>query len=237
MAKSKKMDQKLTDRFSKKSGNKRKEGVKEMRIFFLIVCEGAKTEPNYFRSFPGQINNVVYELQFDGGGINTIQVVDKAIELKNKSQQPFDRVWAVFDKDDFKETYFNRAITKGQENGVRCAWSNEAFELWFLLHFQYRNTPMPRIDYAKEIAKAINEKQQSKSYSYAKNAKDMYGLLQQYGSEDDAIRYAEKLCQSHYDDNYAKHNPCTTVHKLVNELRGKDEDLNREIEEKYKTGE
>jgi hypothetical protein len=25
-----------------------KEGTRELRAYFLIVCEGAKTEPNYF---------------------------------------------------------------------------------------------------------------------------------------------------------------------------------------------
>jgi hypothetical protein len=237
MAKRKQLDKSLTDRFSQKKNRQRKEGVKELRVFFLIVCEGEKTEPNYFKSFPGQVEEFVLNLQFGGGGISTIKVVDEAIKLRDKSPQLFDRVWAVFDKDSFKDADFNTAIHKGEQNGVNCAWSNEAFELWYLLHFQYRNTPMSRNDYANAISKAVNEKQKVKSFRYTKNSKEIYKVLQQDGNEDDAIRNAKKLYDTHTEATSALQNPCTTVYKLVEELRGRNALLNEEIKQKYEKGE
>lgn len=238
MAKRKQLDKNLTDRFSRRKGRQRQEGVKELRVFFLIVCEGEKTEPNYFKSFPGQVEEFVLDLQFGGGGISTIKVVDEAIKLRDKSPQRFDRVWAVFDKDSFKEADFNTAIHKGEQNGIGCAWSNEAFELWYLLHFQYRNTPMSRSDYANAISKAINDKQSSgKPFRYAKNSKNMHEILLQHGSEEEAIENAKRLHKTHTGTAYALHNPCTTVYKLVEELRGKDPQLNQEIKNKYEEGE
>jgi hypothetical protein len=237
MTKRKSLNNSLTDRFSRKNSRRRKEGIKNLRVFFLIVCEGEKTEPNYFKSFPFQVKDFVFDLQFGGGGISTVKVVDEAIRLRDKSSIQFDRVWAVFDKDSFSDENFNTAIFKGEQNGVNCAWSNEAFELWYILHFQYRNTPMPRNEYESAISAIVNDIQGSKTYRYAKNAGDMYDVLQQYGDEDAAIRNAKRLYESYSDTAYAQHNPCTTVYKLVEELRGKCEKFNQEIKEKYEKGE
>ena len=59
----------------------------------LIVCEGEKTEPNYFKSFPE--NPEVYDaLDVTGLGNNTVAVVKKAIELRDaaeKKNEPYMR--------------------------------------------------------------------------------------------------------------------------------------------------
>lgn len=54
------------------------------RRWFLIVCEGEKTEPNYFRSFP--VDTKVIKLDIKGEGKNTKSLVKKAIEWKNKDE-------------------------------------------------------------------------------------------------------------------------------------------------------
>jgi hypothetical protein len=51
------------------------------RKWFLIVCEGEKTEPYYFKSFP--VDPTVIKLDIKGEGKNTKSLVEKAIELKN----------------------------------------------------------------------------------------------------------------------------------------------------------
>lgn len=110
MARVIKIDNALQKRHEYKK-NKRKARTVICRI--LIVCEGEKTEPNYFRSFDRyRKGNVVYELTLDGGRMNTVGVVDKAISLRDKANIPYDRVWAVFDKDGFPAKNFNTAIAK-----------------------------------------------------------------------------------------------------------------------------
>ncbi|MDR2823957.1 MAG: RloB family protein, partial [Prevotellaceae bacterium] len=130
MARAIKIDNALQKRFSK---SRQKSKHREIRVSFLIVCEGAKTEPNYFKSFPKQVGKYVFDIQTDGIGMNTLSLVEKAIELRYNSVQKFDRVWAVFDKDSFPAENFNAAISKAKSNNISCAWSNEAFELWYLL--------------------------------------------------------------------------------------------------------
>ncbi len=121
MARTIKIDNALQRRFAKQAKESRS---RELVTYFLIVCEGEKTEPNYFKSFPKKVGKFIYDVEFEGGGISTQKVVEKAIELRDKSKQKYDRVWAVFDKDSFTPNSFNSAILKAKANNISCAWSN-----------------------------------------------------------------------------------------------------------------
>ncbi|MGC1630516.1 MAG: RloB family protein, partial [Gelidibacter sp.] len=184
MARTIKIDNALQKRFSKKQGKRKKS--RDLVTYFLIVCEGEKTEPNYFKSFPKQVGKVIYDIEFDGGGISTLKVVEKAIELREKSKQKYDRVWAVFDRDSFKASSFNSAVLKAKAHNIECAWSNEAFELWYLFHFHNRITAMTRGEYRKAIEDAVNEKlgKKKKAFQYKKNDTSMYSLLNKLGSQE-----------------------------------------------------
>ena len=84
-------------------------------------------------------SDLVYEIKSEGGRINTVDVVNLAIQLRDKAKKegnPYDSVWAVFDKDSFPDDKFNQAIKKAEANGIGCAWSNEAFELWYASNVQ-----------------------------------------------------------------------------------------------------
>jgi hypothetical protein len=236
MARVIKIDNALQKRFSSKQNNNKKN--RELVAYFLIVCEGEKTEPNYFRSFPKQIGKMIFDIEFEGGGISTIKVVEKAIKLRDNSKQKYDRVWAVFDRDSFSANSFNSAISKAEANGVFCAWSNEAFELWYLLHFQNRNTAMKREEYQKAIENAVNKKSGTpkKLFIYKKNNTEMYALLQKLGNQDLAIKRAKKLKEEIEGKNFASYNPQTQVFQLVEELIGRSERLNEEIRTKYAEG-
>lgn len=197
----------------------------------LIVCEGEKTEPNYFRSF-GRINRggIVYDIECNGGKINTIQVVNKAIELRDKAineNKPYDSVWAVFDRDSFSAKNFNAAIQKAESNNIHCAWSNEAFELWYIFHFANRITSMSRKEYQNAITDFISKNK--KGYSYRKNDPNMHSYLNQYGNESQAIKFAETQAKSFNHMRFAEHEPSTWVYRLVRLLRGEDETFNKTI--------
>ncbi len=231
MARTIKIDNALQKRFSKQEKKKKKELIS----YFLIVCEGEKTEPNYFKSFPRKIGKIVFDLEFDGGGISTLKVVEKAIELRDKSTRKYDRVWAVFDRDSFKANSFNSAIKKAESNGIHCAWSNEAFELWYLLHFHNRTTPMSRDDYKKAIEDSINSKlpKSAKKFVYKKNDINFKQTLDKYGNVENAIKWARDLSIIINDEKFANHNPQTMVFKLVEELLGKSKKLNKELVDKF----
>lgn len=208
-----------------------------IRCRVLIVCEGSKTEPNYFNSFSMMKNSssFVFEVFPEGGGISTLAVVDKAIELRDKAVKdgrPYDSVWAVFDKDGFPDSDFDNAIVKAEQSNIGCAWSNEAFELWYVYHFDYRSTPMSRKDYAKVITERIRTRLGDKKYKYVKNDKEMRNYLSRCGcDENQVIHRAENLANEFNNSRYHKHNPCTTVYKLVRLLIGEDVDFNEKIKQ------
>ena len=62
--------------------SERRQDVYKLRKRFIIVCEGEKTEPNYFSRFrvPKQIISII------GLGANTVTVVEKAIEERNRNR-------------------------------------------------------------------------------------------------------------------------------------------------------
>ena len=147
--------------------------IREQRKWFLIVCEGEKTEPNYFKSFP--VNKEVIDLEIYGEGQNTKTLVDRAIELKDEGKYNADNndeVWCVFDRDSFPAKNFNVAMTNAQHNGINLAYSNQAFELWYLLHFHYYDTAIFRKDYKKMLTKLLGHKYEKNSTKIYEELKD-----------------------------------------------------------------
>ncbi len=183
------------------------------RRWFLIVCEGEKTEPNYFRSFP--VNKNLIRLDIKGEGKNTKSLVEKAIELKNKDQyDENDQFWCVFDryknpKNPNDSQNFNSAITLARNNGIDVAYSNDAFELWYLLHFHFYNTGTSRKDYPDKLTELLGHK-------YQKNSETIYEELKD--KQENAIKNAKQLLQKYDRSNPESDNPSTTVHLLVEEL-------------------
>ena len=208
------------ERREAKASKKRKENVREKLVRFLIVCEGTKTEPHYFEALIKNYISTVREVTIEGEGRATVALVDRTLEIKQelerKNAMSFDRVWVVFDKDDFDD--FNDAIKKANKLGFHSAWTNEAFELWYYLHFEYLDTGIGRADYIKKLEEAFKEKLGDSHFEYKKGNPDIYSLLQQYGREDLAKRFAQQLRGRYTGTDYAAHKPCTMVDKLVEEL-------------------
>jgi hypothetical protein len=188
-----------------KSSFRRKTEIRELCKRFLIVCEGEKTEPNYFKAFP--TNTRVLSVQIEGTGCNTVSLVRRAIEKKDGDD--YDEVWCVFDKNSFSTQQVNRAIQLAQNNNIQVAFSNEAFELWYLLHYHYFNTAITRNDYVDRLTNLLGSR-------YEKNRCDIYDLLKDM--TDVAIANANRLLDQYKPRRPAHDNPCTTVHLLVQRL-------------------
>ena len=197
---------------------RRQTKTRETRKRFLIVCEGEKTEVNYFKAFtvPKKI-----EVTVRGEGKNSLSLVNKAIQIIDnlKKDDSFDQIWCVFDKDNCSKEQFNQAERLAKQKNIKIAYSNEAFEIWFILHFQYLDIATSRSEYLTILTNQMKKygllNEQEK---YEKNREDMYEKLKPYQTT--AITNAAKLIQDR--DKEKKHsfdaNPSTTVHELVQEL-------------------
>ena len=197
---------------------RRQTKTRETRKRFLIVCEGEKTEVNYFKAFtvPKKI-----EVTVRGEGKNSLSLVNKAIQIIDnlKQDDSFDQIWCVFDKDNCSKEQFNQAEGLAKQKNIKIAYSNEAFEIWFILHFQYLDIATSRSEYLTILTKQMQKYGLlNKKEKYAKNREDMYEKLKPYQTT--AITNAAKLIQDR--DEAKKHpfdaNPSTTVQELVQEL-------------------
>jgi len=106
----------------------------------------------------------------------------------------------------------------GKARGYIVAWSNECFELWFLLHFNYQCTDLTRDEYFEKLSEIISTKSKKKQ-KYNKEDPNNFELLMEYGSLKNAIRNAERLLQESIGEkSYANKKPATNVVEIVNEL-------------------
>lgn len=177
---------------------------RRVRERFLIVCEGEKTEPNYFKAFrvPKDVKVSIF-----GVGEDPLTLVKSADKFNE--QGSYDQVWCVFDRDSWPPDKFGNAINSAIAKGFKVAYSNEAFELWYVLHFEFLNAGIPRADYISKLTHHLVK-------SYRKNSEDIYDEL--LSRQDTAIRNAKKLHTSYISVNPAQDNPSTTVYELVEAL-------------------
>jgi len=198
--------------FQKKKSLSRPEKIRKPRRI-LIVCEGEKTEPNYFRKF--QANQEVYDsIEVHGTGYNTVSLINEAIRIRDKAiqrKEPYIETWCVFDKDNFSIELFENAINLANNNQIRCAYSIEAFEIWYMLHFNLYDTAFSRFQYKDMLSKLLNK-------LYSKNDTEMYSLLQ--GRQSRAIQNAKTLFYRQCSLPLKDRNPVTTVFQLVERLIG-----------------
>lgn len=177
---------------------------------FLIVCEG-QTEKIYFERY----NSKSLILDVRGIGYNSKSLVHATDVVVKSMAIDYDQVWCVFDEDSLKAN-FDNAIHKALEKGFRVAYSNQAFEIWFILHFSYRTAAMSRHDYAAYLDKHFMA---SFGQRYAKT-QDYYDQLLDYREQ--AMARAKKLLQEYAQSPQGirphHDNPSTTVHELVAEL-------------------
>jgi len=178
----------------------------------VIFCEDSKSSAHYLSSFP--IDADRFEVRVEGTGMNTDSLVEDAIRAKldaEKRRTPFNEVWCVFDRDDFPLEKYERAFTLARNEGIKIAWANEAFEFWYLLHFDYFDRALIRADYKRKLA--------DREIEYDKADRTMYARLQE--KQQTALRNARKL-QRHWNENGKSRphceNPSTSIHVLVEYL-------------------
>jgi hypothetical protein len=164
----------------------RKKGRRAPYDRILIVCEGSKTEPNYFNEIKQfyKLHTANVEVQHSSLGTCPLQIVESAEELflngssdKGIQKRAFEQVYAIFDRDDHKE-YFNARDKAAALNGklkndlrkkvkFKAISSVPCFELWLLLHFEDAQAPMHRNDALKRLQNHLPNYAKGKTGVYA----------------------------------------------------------------------
>lgn len=193
---------------------------------FLIVTEGKRTEPLYFRGIQKQIKEKIGGvvdvkeapvIDIHGEGCSTGKLIEVADKIVKAAKILYQNVWVVFDKDDFLD--FNQAIAQGTDKGYKVAWSNQSFEYWLYLHFRYSDTALHRDEWKKKLDEIFKQNNLGDG-TYHKNYEEIYNMVNIYDGVNTAIKNAKRR-MANYVDNRSKpsqYDPGTTVYRLAEEL-------------------
>lgn len=175
---------------------------RDLRPAVLVVCEGAKTEPEYFKDLR-QALRVNVAVEGAECGSHPKSVVQYAKSQKNA----YDCIWCVFDHDD--HTGLSAALEQARNNGFKVAFSNPCFELWYLLHFQEQRAYVERNVLFTRLKEHVP--------GYVKSQAGLYSLLSDRQSQ--AIQRAQNLRANHRTGGSPENeNPSTTMDCLVSFL-------------------
>lgn len=200
----------------------RKQGRRASYDRVLIVSEGSKTEPNYFREIRSayRLHTANVEVRPSELGTAPIQVVQYAQELlqngdrhKNIQSRAFEKVYAVFDRDDHESYHEALTLAASLDGRLRndakqpvVFWaipSVPSFELWLLLHFEDVRTPLHRDEVMRRLKLHI--------HGYDKGAGNAFAITSKYLSV--ATQRAERLAESF--TAYTDPEPFTAIAELV----------------------
>ena len=201
----------------------RKRKLKSKRLApanYLIVCEGKQTEPNYFNGLKKKINErygskvdvLIPSIEVKGTGRNTTDLVCYTDKFVNYSNKRYGQVWVVFDKDDYSDEQFDKAIRTCEYN---VAWSNPNFELWLLSHLKRVAKYISKDEVLKELEKAF---QKNGLGEYKKNDDKIFEKVTSGGKIHIAIENCEVMENNNATGQPSKRNPVTRVYKVVEGL-------------------
>ncbi|WP_175938607.1 RloB family protein [Caballeronia sp. BCC1704] len=179
----------------------------------LIVCEGIRTEPLYFRDMIATLELTSAQVDVEPSTSTCPANLVRYAE-KRKREEDFDAVYCVFDKDTHE--HFPDAIArlkgfKGRKIAlnIEAIYSIPCFELWLLLHDGFSTKAYLT---ATELINDLKKSERFANYVKAKR-----GIFQAMRKDlKTALKHARKLDGS--GDDFGLSNPLTKVYRLVEEL-------------------
>ncbi len=199
-----------------KRGNteRRLNSGRKQRQVVLIITEGAKTEPLYFSGFRAAARGR-YTIKIMTSNVkDALGLTAYAKDQKKRlglSTKMRDSAWVVFDTDSNSQERLDSAQKLAKASTLNLAMSNPCFELWYLLHFEDRTSPLSKEELYLRLRDHIP--------GYKKN-QDYFDLLSPH--RDRAIQRAAAL-DAPYDKPLSRSaNPLTGVWRLVRELEKRE---------------
>ena len=118
----------------------------------LIVCEGEKTEPDYFTRLRQEyrLPSADIEIVPAAGGGAAKSIVEEARRRQKKNQKEnkktgeplYDEIWCIFDSEDpHHNPGIYDAIKDANKHGFHIGLSVPCFEYWILLHYTSDQRP------------------------------------------------------------------------------------------------
>lgn len=200
----------------------RKAETRQARNTFWIITNGEQTEKNYFDLLKSKQS--IYDVKVKFINADPLGLVECAQSYTADANQ----VWCVFDIDNaHKDKRLIPALQKAEQESIKVAYSNIAFEVWLISHFQKCAMPLST-DKHKSILDHCLKERGSKT-EYTKSDKT---LFKKYFIPDykQAVENAKIVYQSYvktHRNTYGVNanfpiwewNSSTTVYKLIEALK------------------
>ena len=196
----------------------RRSPFREPIKIILIVCEGEKTEPQYFDGFSRACQNPRVEIQLasEHGVPKTLVECAKRHKKDREAQGnrerdenlAYDSVWCVFDVDD--HPHVADAKQMARDNDIHLAISNPCYELWLLLHFRESPGMQPRNKLQRTLKSHVPNYDKHVEYS-------TYSA-----GYEQAFSRAKRMDESAENEGDSGRNPTTGVYKLTELMRAND---------------
>lgn len=196
---------------------RRRGPIREPYDVVLIVCEGKKTEPEYFEGLKkaGRLSGANIKV-VSGDGNDPVSIVKHALAEFRKGG--YDRVFCVFDRDGHANYHeaLDRAASSppGRKGRLEAITSVPCFELWILLHFAYATAPFVKTG-NKSACDNVIDAVRIHLPEYEKAMTGIFERLEPHTNK--ATTYADRLARHNRDTG--SDNPATRVHELVKYLR------------------
>lgn len=195
----------------------------------LVYMEGTRTEPYYVDNIKNRIaakysckpNDIaIIKGINDKKSRHTVELVNFALnDVKKRLQKKhtINHVWVFFDKDSFEDFEEAHKLIERQNNSKQknfegfmfdeetgiswhSCWSNECFELWLWLYYDYCEAKLYRDDYKDKLDNQPCLKRIG--FSYEKNKQNIHDILvKNGGNATNAIKFAKKLNKKNGIDN------------------------------------
>jgi len=199
---------------------RRREPVREPYDVVLIVCEGEKTEPRYFKELRAayrlsNANVIVAPPEHGNDPLSIVRYAEYQLDLYSD----YNRVYCVFDRNG--HATYAAALQKikdsphGKSGRLIATPSVPCFEVWVLLHYEYTSAPFSAVG-GKSACDQVTKKVLGHCDKYHKGFAGVFKELAH--RTDAAVTHAERL--ETYNRKTSSENPATDVHHLVTYLRG-----------------
>ena len=180
----------------------------------LVVCEGQKTEPNYFNGLKDDLRlnsaNIEITGESDSSPTSVVAFAAERYEQEEKAGFAFDRVFCVFDKDSHAD--YQRALTQitamKPNNVFHAITSVPAFEYYLLLHYELTTRPFT----SRQVLSALKKR----IHGYQKGNENIFSTVRDRldVAKSNAEESLKAATNAHTD------NPSTRAHKLVEFMQG-----------------
>ena len=203
----------------------RSPAFRPLRKRVLVVCEGGKTEPNYFRFLIAKLGLTTAEVKICGKSGSAPQSIVKHGKEILKLDPDYEFIFFVFDRD--SHTGYKAAIQSiknmnSSNKSFTAITSNPCFEIWFLMHFRASTAPFSSSGNRSSCDNVISKLKQCSGFgNYKKGGKEFANLLE--NRRQDAKKHSRQVynnLMASRSVDQTKHdlNPVTLVHELVETL-------------------